>query len=255
MGFTGAFDPNFWSARVMYASLPEQELTADCFNEYPDISRACLTVNNDSAELGADTESTDPPIGTVVTWTWTNTHPFSYIVSFSYTPYISSTSSDPTAAASIAITVGNSNRLLTGNNPPDGFFLNESVEPNKTISFKLSAPIGNDFQVQRTFLTINGFIAVPTPLPATGAACVFAYSRRLRRRSKNAAPALNRSSQPPRRPCSYLADALNLPEDALGRLPVSFEYAALIRPTSHRGAPGPGPEPSRAAAAAPKPVL
>jgi hypothetical protein len=46
-----------------------------------------------------------------------------------------------------------------------------------------------------------------------------------------------------------------VPEDALGRLPVSFEYAALIRPTCHRAAPGAGPQLSRAAAAAPKLVL
>jgi hypothetical protein len=85
-------------------------------------SRACLTVNNDSAELGTETELNNIPIGTVVTWTWTNTYCCSQIVSFSYTPSISSTSSGPTAAASITITVGNSNILFTGNNPPDSFF-------------------------------------------------------------------------------------------------------------------------------------
>ncbi len=94
------------------------------------------------------------------------------------------------------------------------------ISPQWSLGFKVTAPIGQNGAV---YLEISQFNGVPAPLPAAGAASVFAVSRRLRGRCRGIEVRCSGRPSPP--PASaYLTRTLNLPGDALGGLPVSFSY-------------------------------
>jgi hypothetical protein len=92
---------------------------------------------------------------------------------------------------------------------------------------------------QSISLDISAFnaVALPSPLPAAGAASAFAFSRRLRRRIERNAPD-GEGSPAPGGASAYVTSALNLPQDALAHLPMSFDYSCrpVAHPTAGHGA-------------------
>ena len=100
------------------------------------------------------------------------------------------------------------------------------VAPGQYITFSTSVTGSNG---DGSSFTISNFNAsVPGPLPATGAATAFGFSRRLRRRIKGELPPGSRKPTTSTHPSSYL----NLSPTALHGLPATFSYTAMPhRPT------------------------
>lgn len=97
-----------------------------------------------------------------------------------------------------------------------------TISPGETLFFTTVVPSSSDPSTQLSITEFN--YAVPSPLPATGAAAAFGYSRRLRRRIKGK-PVIGSRPKPrtPAHPVAYL----NLAPGNLQSLPLSFSYARL----------------------------
>jgi hypothetical protein len=237
-GFTGSFSAPNWSRQATYNNTTN-EITIACDSlewafDYQ-LIYACFNFDNledGIASLGATpfADQTD----TTATLTWQNSSHFAYFVSFkvdliwseglggsataTVSTYDSPTSTAPTLLASL-------------NQNSDTATVAETamarINPNGRLEFRVTAPID---QAGYVTLQISEFNGVPAPLPATGAASVFAYSRRLRRRCRSEARTARCPSPRQRPPSAYLSRALLLPGDALNQIPVSFDYAAAVSP-------------------------
>lgn len=242
-GFTGSFDPDAtisnwnWSGTPRYTSYPSQLSCAAAWPLSPATDIQCLNLGASklSASMGARNDMTTSANAVAAIWTWANpSASTSYNVSFSldYT----ATSSMPALSGAVRIGAWVSPTYMAN---ITGLALSGSVAPGETLSFRLEVPAGlSTSAVYENYFNINSFngqAAVPAPVPALGAASAFSFSRRLRRRRNEASIPEAVGSAPPH-PSSYLSSALALPEDALTRLPVSFDYGLQgISPPPRRG--------------------
>lgn len=230
-GFTGSFDPDAtisnwnWSGTPRYTSYPSQLSCAAAWPLSPATHIQCLNLGASklSASMGARNDMTTSANAVAAVWTWANpSTSTSYSVSFS----LDYTATASTPALSGAVRIG---AWLSPTYSANftGLALSGSVAPGETLSFRLEVPASlSTSAVYENYFSINNFngqAAVPAPVPALGAASAFSFSRRLRRR-RNQASIPEAVGSAPAHPSSYLSSALSLPEDALTRLPVSFDY-------------------------------
>lgn len=222
LGFTGSFDTSTWVYQLQRDSnTPTYPTPGDCTSSF-DPEVGCLDLYN-SDQGNVHIFSAENTTGTGIeatSWYWQNTTNQNYYVSFDY--YLdglnpSSTTASITAGSlpAVQIDVGDSSST-------NGYLL---VAPNQYISFSISVPGGSD----PADLQISNFnYAVPGPLPATGAATAFGFSRRMRRRIKGELPPGYRKRSASTHPSSYL----NLSPSSLHGLPATFSYTAMPhRPT------------------------
>jgi hypothetical protein len=188
-GFSGSFDPANWSIVNTTAGSVDQTLSGSgstpeytCFQT----NEVACAENVDATNGGVDV------VGSVVgfdgggtgntarttTWTVTNgAQPSTLMFSWAFATL-------PTESATKQIAwylVGTTATQLTASGGGSGSVSNISLAPFETFGFRVSTDdnIG-DYGV----LSITNFTAteVPAPLPLTGAAATFHWSRRLRRR-------------------------------------------------------------------------
>ena len=198
----------------------------DC-STYPSPVNGCVdttvSVGGDVFVGGINNNSSS---SAATAWTWQNNTGQNYFVSFDYA-VLSNPNVPSGAIASFQVgstTVGN---LVTATceGPSACVGSNGSqsevrIAPGEYLVFTVTVPSDS----AAAGLSINNFnYNVPGPLPATGAATAFGFSRRLRRRVKGELPAGSRKRPAPTHPSSYL----NLPPSALHGLPAAFSYTAM----------------------------
>jgi hypothetical protein len=239
-GFTGSFRPAKWSKEATYggtsySSIPETCAGPPWSNLNPATVYVCLDFDNlgGSALLGARpfvNVTGQPDTETTASISLTNNSRANYFVSFN-AELIFSAQLGGTGTATISLNdpanPGSPTVLanLTDLNPtltiPGSSMA--TISPNWTLTFKVTAPI---IQTDDVFIYITDFDGqvVPSPVPAAGAASVFAFSRRLRRRTRMGSEQAGRPPTPRPAPYAYLFQHLNLSEDGLAQIPLSFDY-------------------------------
>jgi hypothetical protein len=176
--FTGPFDPAL-SNWVFSVNSPAIE---ECPPTPSSVGSACLLATEEFAEITALKPVSDTVGTTSATWTWTNPGATTYYVSFNYSLLDSAGDNNGNAFATYTIGSNSTKSIAMGAN---SFAPAELVGGYQSIVFTVGAP----FISTGANLAISEFnYAVPTPLPATGAAAAFGYSRRLRRRIKGQRP-------------------------------------------------------------------
>lgn len=207
-GFTGSFSASNWT---LNGDPPPYQA---CDGYYGTAgSLGCAEITNDIDGFAFIGGAQAPTQETTTTWSWLNTTGSDYYVSFSY-DFSAITLSTQYATIQVGTSFSaNSNTL------PSYFVDNKLVKDGESITFSVIVPTTKS----AAGLDISGFNAqVPAPLPATGAAAAFGYSRRLRRRIKGIpGSSSRRQSRTPAHPAAYL----NLAPAALQSLPLSFHYS------------------------------
>ncbi len=216
-GFTGSFLLNNESSSTWNFSAPEElELitSVDCDNVW-NFSSSCLDYSEASSGR-IQVIAGVAPGQTELTWPKNPPNNSSYYVSFN----ITCIDCDLDPNISVAYSVGGisgANGVLNAANLSDP--VSAYLAPSTGISFTFT----NTDYIEGLRVNITDFNAVPGPLPATGAAAAFGYSRRLRRRIRGVpGSGSRRKSRPPAQPSAYL----DLAPGALHTLPLSFRYPA-----------------------------
>jgi hypothetical protein len=251
-GFTGAFTPAAWSSQANYGGSNYSPMSScDNWGTDPTIY-ACVSIETTTAYLraksypGSDLTS---PADTVTTATasWNNTSSSDYFVALNAAlTWQMAEQTGKTATAEIntyetahpenssvvaSLSSGSPNATVSMSNPI-------RVLPQWSLGIKVMVPITETANPdQNVSLTVSQFNAVPAPLPAAGAVSVFTLSRRLRRRCRMEGKHAGRPSSPRRTAATYLSSALHLSDEALGHIPMSFDYAtraAASSGTTHR---------------------
>ena len=218
-GFTTPFDPEHWLVVNTTGGLVDETLAYSAFMcsgsgvENPGSNDvACIaayTPTGDNNDVNLIGSTVDVPGGGVVsntarssTLVFTNTYWRPYLVSFNWSFTAGDLTSPPGANQNVSFLVNpgfispNGSSANTYSYTSDLGTLYQDVgsvayvPPGATLSFSINT---TDNTGDPGILTIKGFTTteVPAPLPITGSGALLLYSRRLRRRNKQA------TTQPP----------------------------------------------------------
>lgn len=244
-GFTSVFNPD---CRASEANDGESAYSpTSCCSEWRfDLTiYACFSIGSTTEYLNAKSfldvetegaENTD----TTATASWNNTSILDYFVSldarFTWEVPEQAGKTATTEISTLETAYPNHSSLVAtlSSGAPNAVISPEDpirILPQCSLGFKVMVPItaasNPNPSVGLSIREFNGVAAPAPPLPAAGADALSAFSRRQRGRCQLQGKGARRPSPPRHAPSASLSRALQLPDKALGHIPLSFAYAAM----------------------------